>query len=226
MRNRKFVAKFIAISAVAIAILAFNWDRVEMENRAFVIALGVEAGEDEAFKVALSVIDPTALEEGEETPKILYEAEGKTLEKAMEQVGKEMSDTVYYGHTKAIIIGEDILSNSEKLWKAVDTLAHNNDINIRTIVMTTSQPVGEVLQTPPKNGNLLGLYLVNYYDNNPEEPKMSLETLISDLRQRTLPKVPKIAIEDDEIHITAPDAENGIGGLFLLRATVYIFGRK
>jgi len=221
MRNRKFALKFVIIAALALAVLPFNWDRVEMENRAFAIAMGIDTGEGEKapFKVYLSVIDAPALEEGggEDAPKILYEAEGATLSSAMSRASSEMSDRPYYGHTKTVIISETALMDARKVQEITRTLSENEDINIRTIIMATDKPIDEILQAQPKSGNLLGIYLSNFYNSTnastPSEAiKTDLEGWVAGLRYDGTAIIPKITLKDD-----GDDTEILISGVVALR---------
>lgn len=220
MRNKRFALKFVLITAVALAILPFNWDRVEMENRAFVIAMGIGTGNDEKapFKVYLSVVDPPALEEGgEDAPKVLYEAQGATLSSAMSHASGEMSSIPYYGHTKTIIISENALMDAHKVLEIVSTLSDNQDINIKTIIMTTDKPLDKVLQAQPKSGNLLGIYLSNFYNNTHAHTpstaiKTDLEGMVANLRHDGTAIIPKITLVD-----YGDDTEIIISGVAALR---------
>ncbi|MCL2855617.1 MAG: hypothetical protein FWE21_08365 [Defluviitaleaceae bacterium] len=225
MRNKKFALKFVAISAVSLALLTFNWDRVEMENRAFVVVMGIEAGEGDktSFSVYLSVVDAPALENGgEDAPKLLYQAEGASLSHALSQAGGGMSDRLYYGHTKAIVIHKDALENPRMVREIADTLSQKGEINIRTIVMATDKPVSEILQTKPKGGNLLGTYLSNYFGGDGANVaslaiKADLEGFDASLRRDGTAVLPKITLEGG-----GDGKEINIGGIFALKNFAYI----
>ncbi|MDR2167276.1 MAG: hypothetical protein LBE35_05430 [Clostridiales bacterium] len=203
MRNRRLIVKFATVTILLIALLNFNWDRVELENRAFVVALGIDAGEEEGFKVSMSIIDVVALESGEQAPKTLLEAEGASLAAAMGQIGAKITDEIYFGHTKAIILGEEVLRGASRVAHIADNLARNSDLNIRTIIMATDKAAAEILAAPPKSESLLGLYLANFYNNNSANvaamvTKLDLENFVAGLRNEEQVLIPKITLEDEE----------------------------
>ena len=196
MRNKSLIIKASALVLMLFALLNFNWDRVEMENRAYVIALGIDTGENAAFAVHLSIMDVVALETGgEDAPKILHSAEGDSLATALASAAKKIPDTPYFGHTKAILLGSGLLEHPALLSQTVDTLNRNPDINISTMIAATKALAGEVMACEDTGKNLLKMYLSN---NHNFTVQLDLEGLSAALRQDKSALIPIISLVNDE----------------------------
>jgi len=211
MRGFNFGAKFIVIGVMLFVLLSFNWDRTELEGRAFVVAIGIDAGDDEGerFEVSMSIADVAAMEgEGGDDVSILRVASGESLALAMGQIDAKISDNVYYGHTKAIVLGKCILEDESLLREVIDTLQRKNEINIKCIVMAADQKAAkDMLEAKPREQGLLGLYLSGFYNNHNANAaahvlKLDLEGLTEGMRDTQSAVIPKIALEDDEVAIS------------------------
>ena len=213
MQNTKFFSKFIIIGVLLLAILSFNWDRIELEGRAFVITIGIDAAEesDDVFEVSMSIADVAVMEGGSSADDVstLRIASGESLARAMGQIDAKISEKVYYGHTKAVVLGESVISDEDLLREVVDTLSRKNDINIKCIVMATDVSAKEILEIKPQEQSLLGLYLSGFYNNNNSNTaasvvKLDLEGLITSLQNDYSAVIPKITLdgEGEEVEVT------------------------
>jgi len=207
MKNFKFTAKFIAVGVLLFVMLSFNWDRIELQGRAFVITIGIDASQDDGddkFEVSMNIADVAVMEgnggDGEATVTRL--AEGETLARAMGQIDAKISDKIYYGHTKAVILGESIISDEDLLKEVVDTLTRKNEINIKAIVMATDGAAKDILGAKTQEQSPLGLYLSGFYNSNNTNTaasvvKLDLEGLADSLRHDHSAVIPKITKEDE-----------------------------
>ncbi|MDR2182599.1 MAG: Ger(x)C family spore germination protein [Clostridiales bacterium] len=207
MRGYSFTIKFVIAGALLFALLSFNWDRTELEGRAFVVAIGIDASQEEGerFEVSMSIADVAAMEGegGDADVAVLRVACGESAARAMGQVDAQISDKVYYGHTKAIVLGESILSDEALLREVIDTLSRKNEINIKCIVMATDKAAKDVLEAKPREQNLLGVYLSGFYNSNNANAaaavvKLDLEGLTESLRSTGSAVIPKITLEEED----------------------------
>lgn len=221
MQSFKFFGKFFLAAALIFALLSFNWDRIELENRAFVITIGIDATDEEGqpFEVSMSIADTKAMEkDGQESPDTMRSARGESLAHAMGQTETATSDKIYFGHTKAVVLGEGLLKSEKLLKETIDTLARNNEINIKAIVMATNKKAAEILEAKPKEQDLLGVYLSSFYNNNNANPaaaavKLDLEGLDSQLLNSESALIPKITLEEGE----GEDKTTAISGVAVVR---------
>ena len=208
MRSTGFLFKFLTIGAMLFVLLSFNWDRIELEGRAFVVAIGIDAADEgngsNKFQVSMSIADVAAMEGvgGDADVAVLRVAEGESLACAMGQIDAKMSAKVYYGHTKAVVLGESILKDEGLLRETVDTLSRKNEINTKCIVMATDAAAKDILAAKPKEQSLLGVYLSGFYNNNNANTaaavvKLDLEGLIEGLRGTQSAVIPKVSLEEE-----------------------------
>ncbi|MCL2377032.1 MAG: Ger(x)C family spore germination protein [Defluviitaleaceae bacterium] len=220
MQNTKFFSKFIVIGVLLLAIMSFNWDRIELEGRAFAITIGIDAAEgDEAFEVSMSIADVAAMEGqgNSDDAATLRIACGESLARAMGQIDAKISGKVYYGHTKAVVLGESVLADENLLREVVDTLSRKNDINIKCIVMATDASAKDILEAKPQEQSLLGLYLSGFYNNNNANTaasvvKLDLEGLVTSLQNDHSAVIPKITLDGE-----GEEAEVTISGVAIVR---------
>jgi len=222
MRGFNFSVKFIIIGMLLFVLLSFNWDRTELEGRAFVVAIGIDTSEnnEKRFEVSMSIADVAAMEGsgGDADVAILRTAKGESLACAMGQINAKMSDTVYYGHTKAIVLGESILEDENLLREIIDTLSRKNEINIKCIVMAAADVAAkDVLAAKPREQSLLGVYLSGFYNSNNANAaanvvKLDLEGLIEGLRDTGSAVIPQVSLEKD-----GEEEEVIISGVAVLR---------
>jgi len=223
LKNFDFFSKFIIIGVTLFVLLSFNWDRTELEGRAFVVAIGIDATEDnnDRFEVSMSIADVAAMEGGggDADVSILRVACGESLARAMGQVNAKISDTVYYGHTKAVVLGESIIQDEALLREVIDTLSRKNEINIKCIVMATDEDAKDILAAKPREQSLLGVYLSGFYNSNNANAaaavvKLDLEGLIEGLRDTGSAVIPMVTLEEDG---SEDEPEVAISGVAVLR---------
>ena len=231
-----FFSKFIIIGVTLFALLSFNWDRIELEGRAFVVAIGIDAIDSETvipgsdpespthsrgdrFEVSMSIADVAAMEGGggDADAAVLRVAGGESLARAMGQVDAKISSKVYYGHTKAIVLGEGILENECLLREVIDTLSRKNEINIKCIVMAAEEAAKDILAAKPREQSLLGVYLSGFYNSNNVNAaaavvKLDLEGLTESLRDTQSAVIPKVGLEKN-----GEEEEVAISGVAVLK---------
>jgi len=223
MRGFSFSAKFIIIGVLLFALLSFNWDRTELEARAFVVAVGIDISDEDEnrFEVSMSIADVAAMEGGggDADVAVLRVADGESLACAMGQINAKICDTVYYGHTKAVVLGESILADEALLREVVDTLSRKNEINIKCIVMAAGEDAvaKDILAAKPQEESLLGVYLSGFYNSNNVNAaanvvKLDLEGLIEGLRSTESAVIPRVKLEEEE-----ESKEVEISGVAVLR---------
>jgi len=200
MKFRKI--RFFIIGLTAFGLMSFNWDRVELESRAFVITLAIDADEKGQFSVAMNIPDTRAIAEEKDEEARMFSATGSTLSSAISAIDRKMSNSVYFGHTKTIILGEGLLNNPNLLQEAIDTMERENELNAKSIVLATDKPIADILSAKPHGQSLLGIYVSNFYNNSENSAsimdKLDLEVLIAHLIHGGDAIIPRISIEGDK----------------------------
>jgi len=176
------------------------WDRVEIENRSYVVAIGIDMEENE-FAVTLSV---PLFEQGQdtesETPGFLQTATGKTITETLKELDSQSDNTLYYGQAKVLVLGHNVLENSETTNSIINALKHNNEIDLRINVLVAEDTAKEILEAQPPGETLPGLFVADIYRSKNKlggtSFSLDLERLESSYKNGVI--IPMIKTTEDE----------------------------
>jgi Ger(x)C family germination protein len=162
--HNKILAKTAAFMLMLIFILTMLsgcWDRVEIENRAFVVAMAIDKDENYAVTLSVPLIGENEDDE-EEKPAHIKKATGKTITEALKKLDAKNDKSLYYGQTKLIILGESLLSDRALLQGAINTLGNKLEAT-RRIHVLSAENAGEILEAKPPGEILPGSYIADIY---------------------------------------------------------------
>lgn len=190
------------------------WDSIEIANTGFVISIGIDKfepsedelqdeNEDKRFTLTVEIPSDEAMVEGSSGSggKIIKIASANTIEKAMEKINAHLAKSAYYGHTKLVIIGGEILEDSELFKEAVESLEQNREISQKTIVLASKSTAKEILGSKSEEESLTGFYMSDFYKKNSEALvyRQSISSLITDMDEEGDFIIPQIEIKDEGI---------------------------
>lgn len=189
-------------------LLAGCWDKIELENRGFVIAIGIDKAEGgEPFAVSMAIANAEAIhkESAEGQKETIEKSQGETLASAMRNVDSQMSRKIYYGHTKVVVAGKDFLDDPDMLREAVDALERNNEINQKIVIVAADGKASDILGEELNGKPLVGVYISDFYKQNKKNAvsasKLDLEGLLKSLRMTGGALIPKIEVREKELKL-------------------------
>jgi Ger(x)C family germination protein len=202
--SNKILAKtaaFFIFIMFALTFLVGCWDSVEIENRAFVVAMGVDKS-DENYAVTLSIPIMCENEEDGEMPGYVTSAEGKTITEALKKLDAKNDKTLYYGQTKLVVLGENLLE-SEKLFRgAIATLENKLEAPRRIHVLAAESPE-KILSAKPPGEILPGSYVSDIYRDKNKIGGRAFALDFERLSTKYGDAInTKICREDDELRLT------------------------
>lgn len=207
------------------------FDKVELEERALVLAIGIDkytkekdtniekTGEEKRFIVSMALPDVTEEEKGkkdnknenkedseEQSPinKNVKTAEGSSISSTLNLIDTYTSKNLYYGHTKVVVLGIDILKDEKLLKETIDALERNNEISRKIIVLGTDEKAEDILKTIPKDEKMLGIYINDFYKSNKNTSftyRIDLEDVVKAILSTGDIAIPSIKIEDKDIKL-------------------------
>lgn len=227
------IIKICFIFSVCSLFLTGCFDKVEIEERAIVLAIGIDkydkaldtsteqTGEEKRFVVSLAMPEVSEEEKGGESEKAQPEAtqekgeksvneaikvgEGSSVASVMDLIDTYMSKKLYYGHTKAVVLGKGILEDKVLLKEVLDALERNAEISRKIIVLGTNLQAKEILQTVPKDEKMLGIYINDFYKNDKKNTALTynvdLEDVVQDLLSTGDTAIPDIEIVDEDVRL-------------------------
>jgi len=180
--------------------IAGCWDRVEIEDRAFAIAIGVNAV-DEGFNFYVSNAstkdDGAEGEEDENSSK--PSSQGNSLIEAIHNLNARSSRELFIGQAKTVVFGTDLLKDSKSFKEAVGALESIAEVDRMITVLATESDIQEILNSSPTGEENPGYYVVNSYRLASKSGGRSFhqyyESMLADLRQTADTLLP--IIEED-----------------------------
>lgn len=195
------------LPVLAILLLTGCWDKVELENRGFVVSLGVDKNENK-YAVSMAVPNVAALAEksGSDKANSVKTADNETIAGAMSMADSASSQTMYYGQTKMTVLGKDVLTDERLFREALDAMERNREINRKMIILSTQGEAKDILEAEIPGEPMVGMYIANYYKSNANRTgitfRQDLEKILLDLRATDCTVIPQIEKNDDEINLS------------------------
>lgn len=194
-------------------------DGQEIDERNFVLSVGIDKGMDEVFEVSMGIANPaTGVEDNVEEE--MKTGEGSTLVKAMKENESNYSRNMYYGHTKTVIISDELLRDKDLTAEIVDTIMRNNEFSLKTLVLCSEGSAIKCIEAVQTEDRGDGLYIWDYYKNNAANVENTIRLTLKDLEVAVKTKdtlvIPMIKVEEDKPVIgggSVFDGEKMIGTL-------------
>jgi len=185
-RNKNFakttakVTSFILFLTLTLTTFAGCWDKVEIEKRAFVVAVGIDKAhsddenDEKKYIVTLSVpmfyeknendnpMEENDNEDEKIPPPHIKTATGQTITEALKKLDAKNDKHLYYGQTKLLILGTSLLEDSELLQGAIYAMENKLEAPRRIHVLAAKDPK-EILSTKPAGEILTGSYIAEIY---------------------------------------------------------------
>lgn len=179
---------------------------VELENRAFVMALGVDLGEEETYRFTYTFPDLEALTgngSSAKYPPMTLEAD--SLQKSEDKYNSMSGKSLDYGQVKVIVLGSEVVSDREKLKGLLEEIRNNPEF-ARTMLVCESLTSGEeVLELDEEVVGSIGIYMEEMFENNGKHLGISsviLNDVILKMETTDVSEIlPKVYIYDEKPRI-------------------------
>lgn len=179
---------------------------VELENRAFVMALGVDLGEEETYRFTYTFPDLEALTGNGSSvkyPPMTLEAD--SLQKSEDKYDSMSGKSLDYGQVKVIVLGNEVVADREKLQGLLEEIRENTEF-ARTMLVCESLTTGEeMLALDEKVAGSIGIYMEEMFENNGEHLGVSpviLNDMILKMEKADVGDIlPKVYVYDEKPRI-------------------------
>lgn len=189
----------LVVLVVSVMLLSACWDKVELENRAFVSVFGIDTVE-EGFLV--TVLMPA---NGEKSPEYALVATAAGLYPALQNINLQSAQNAYYGQTKAIVLGADLLNAPEAMSQVLDAMERNREISRKVVLLATDGKASDIVKAKLSDGRPLGMYIAaTYMDKGTRLGiafKKDLEGLTEELRRNRGLTIPRIQVVDGVVKL-------------------------
>jgi spore germination protein KC len=134
-----------------IPLLSGCWNQKELNDLAFVMAMGIDKGKDKRFDVTFQLVNPGNVSSGQGgsgqgLPIAVYKASGDTLTEAARKATKKVSRRLYYAHTNIIVISEKLAR--EGIYNIIDAFEREPEFRTTTeIIIANDSTAEEIVST-------------------------------------------------------------------------------
>jgi len=191
--------------------LAGCWDRVELENRAFAVAMGIDV-QDGQFEFAVASARSESNDEGDDEDKNNEDdeeaadkqpAQSNRLIEAIQSLDASSSRKLFLGQAKTAVFGKNLLKDENLFREAIYELENRSDIDRSISVLATTSKVTDIINASPSGEEKPGYYVVNFHDIAPKTGGKSFnqnfELMMAGLRETSgSALLPLIEIEKEE----------------------------
>jgi len=203
---------------LCILLLAGCWDKIEIEDRLFVLSIGVDsvelteqqASED---KYTLSFVSPVVDQIKEEPGPAFhtYKTVDNSIIMSLSQLLERFSKKQFFGHTRNIFFGEDIMKDEKLLKEILDGISRYHEFHNSMYAYIVPGRAEEVFKVKPMYDKLLAPYIAGIIENSDYTSKV-IKLTLSDMiimleNQKGGLVIPKLVPGKEEVKI------NGAGVL-------------
>lgn len=219
MIRNKIIVVTLALSALT---LTSCWDGVEINKRAVIFSLGIDKDMDKMdmketdsldypsrYTVSYAIPDMSKVSGSESISKDIVSietAKSTTFSTSIEEVQTKTPDTINFGHTKAILIGADLLRDPNMMKEIIDALERNMLFARSIPLFAVRNTAAEVMEVRNDQHPMIGLYIMSYVNNKERAVSRYKEALlgntIRNMRENNAVVIPIIdVIEESKIEI-------------------------
>jgi Ger(x)C family germination protein len=199
------------------------WDKVEIDKRAFVLLVGVdkfEQNEEDGkinknenseeippnrYRVTFAYPNTGVFAgKGEGDPKFSYTSVGVNIDDTIENLGTRMDKTLFYRHTKAIILGKDVAKDERLLREMLDVIERSPQVGRKVHLLVAKEKAQDIIRTEAKSEPVLGLYIRELMEQRMRTAKMvdaDLGYILRSLHESHAAIIPIISSSKDEFKI-------------------------
>lgn len=169
------------------------WDRVESEERGFVVGAAIDSAEEKKWNLTYQFVVTSALsskEGGSKQGGAFYNlsTEGNTLFKISRDMSTKVGRSPYLQHIKIILLSEEVAKKGD-FGKAMDLFLRDHELRRAAKVMIADGEAKRILGINPTNEKLPVLYIDSISENPYKSSGMMPPTNVGKIHGYLLGKV-------------------------------------
>ena len=174
----------IIIIALVAIFLTGCWDVIEINERIFVTAVGIDLNEDpnieNEYLVTYVYPNIASIKKGEsqKEAKFMKSTVAKTPFDGSRQLTTRLDKPLFFRHMKVIVIGEELLKKPDKIKEFFDGLGRDPRINRKVQIIVAQGKAKDVLSTKTEQELVVGGYLNSMLRNKKVASRFSAQTFL------------------------------------------------
>ncbi len=211
MKNSKH--RGIIALLVCALLLTGCWDKIEIEDRLFVLAMGIDKTKEEDKRTpedryTISFVSPVVdmVKEGPGPAYKSYKTMNNTVITSLTQLLERFSQKQFYGHSRGIFFGEDLMKDEKLLKGVIDGISRYHEFHNSMYAYIVPGTAEDVFRVEPMYDKLLMPYIAGITENSDYTTKV-MELTLSDFiimltEQNGAAVIPKLTPSKDEVKIS------------------------
>ncbi|WFD10124.1 Ger(x)C family spore germination protein [Tepidibacter hydrothermalis] len=161
----------LILTMIISTLLTGCWDKTEINNRGFVIGLGIdklkeEEKKEELDKIKVSFKIPNVAILGTkqtptEEPSFYWEAKGESFDTVINKIQSKSPFDLELSHNKVIILGKEILEDKKLFKQILDGIDRNRYFSRKMFMLVSKEDASDVIGIRPDEQPLVGVYYGN-----------------------------------------------------------------
>lgn len=159
------------LTIVISTLLTGCWDKVEINNRGFVIGLGIDKLKEEEkdeksdrIKVSFKIPNVALLgtkQTPTKEPSFYWEAEGETFDTVINEIQAKSPFDLELSHNKVIVLGKEILQDKALFRQVLDGIDRNRYFSRKMFMLVSKEEASDLIGIRPNEQPLVGVYYSN-----------------------------------------------------------------
>lgn len=201
--HKKFVVFILIISFL----LTGCWDKVEIEERAHIGAVGIDMYSNPDDKdVPSRYIFTFAFPENKKdsTKDIIVSSVGENLYSVSRIMASRSNKEFFLGHLRTVVIGVDIAKDPKSFRQILDGIETNEFLSRRVVLAITEDSAGEIIKIVPAMENKLGEFIAEIFRRPDRIARIvggSIGDIFTDLHESGNTLIPKIIPGETDVKI-------------------------
>ncbi|WP_099191687.1 Ger(x)C family spore germination protein [Tepidibacter mesophilus] len=161
----------LIITMITGVLITGCWDKVEINNRGFVIGLGIDKlKEDEKkeefdrIKVSFKIPNVALLgtkQTPTKEPSFYWEGEGESFDTIINEIEAKSPFDLELSHNKVIVLGKEILKDEKLFKQTLDGIDRNRYFSRKMHILVSQEDASELIAIKPNEQPLVGVYYSN-----------------------------------------------------------------
>lgn len=160
------ITKLLVITIIIMLLFTGCWDKLEIDERAFIMSAGIDKSIDEEkfgpYTATYEYVNLNSIgKNATGKPRFIITSTGDNLSQITRQILTRTNKAIFLGHTKAIIIGENLAKDSAKFKAILDSIERDPNVGRKIIILISKGMAKDVINIEAKEQPLLGRYISN-----------------------------------------------------------------
>lgn len=201
----------IIIIALVAIFLTGCWDVIEINERIFVTAVGIDLNEDpnieNEYLVTYVYPNIASIKDGgsQKENKFVKSTVVETPFEGSRELTTRLDKPLFFRHTNAIVVGEELLREPDKIKGVLDGLGRDPRINRKVQIIVAQGKAKDVLSTKTEQELVVGGYLNSMLKNKQLAARFSNRTfsdVMKDLQVSNVSMIPRAVPKKDEFKLS------------------------